>query len=537
MRATARPVRGALLSLLALSIFGLLQQASTVEAATAAATTTTTRSAAAAAAAPSVGAAGAKTYLLEAALPSRTGIITTTAAANGTVVRAVAAMDDGGAFVVGDFRAPSIRLGGITLTNLLTTLKTPTADLFVARLQPDGAVAWAYAWGGDADDFGRCVAWDAAQGKLYVLGDFRSSILTVADGAGRRVGLSKGMGNDLDLVVARLDGATGAVEWLTRLGDDTGDDAGTALVLDPHRQGVLHVAGWFDFHDVWAGTTTRDTFVSVLEATTGEELVERGEFWTGEGNEVLTAMALSPSDGLLYVAGVSDSPELLLGLGGILLMGGTPSAVANYDGLPRAFLVAIDTRRREVAWSLALGEVAAAARSKEPDTAQAGSSSLPLAGVTAVAVDPTDSAAVYVSGAFTSPQALQLMRAQYPAKDAPQAAFLLRIDAKAQAVVWAGVPPAATVGVGALAMDTFGFAYAVNEREVVKLGRIHPGAPATIVTRQNLVGCGGGGPTDLAVDVRGSAYVTCMGGSVARALVVRCVRVGPGDKTRGMLHN
>jgi hypothetical protein len=514
--ALARPARRALLALFVTSIFGLLQHGRPVEATTKtpskapsrAPTKGPSRAPSRAPTTTAVAPAGPfRTYQVEGVVPSRG------TPANGTVVRAVAATDEGGAFVVGDFRAPSVRLGTVTLTNS----KAPGADLFVARMQPDGAVAWAFAWGGEDDDFGRSVAWDPVQGKVYVLGDFQSSRLAVSDAGGRWVGLEKANGADLDVLVARVDGATGQVEWMTRLGDETGDDAGTALVLDPQRRGLVHVAGWFDFYDEVAGMTHQDTFVSVLEAGTGKEVLERGEFWAGDGDDVLTAGALSPTDGLLYVAGVSNSAQLALGLGGILFMDGIQSDPTKFDGSPRAFLVAIDTRRREVAWFLPLGQVAPSALSREPDIVQA---ALPLNGVTGVAVDPTNSNAIYVSGAFASPQVLKMIRAMYPANNAPPSASLLLIDAGTKAIVWAGVAPnIVTAGAWALAMDSFGFPYAANDREVVKFDRIRTDAPATVVARATLSSCGAGA-SDLAVDVRGSAFVGCIGGSVTRALVV-----------------
>lgn len=79
--------------------------------------------------------------------------------------------------------------------------------------------------------------------------------------------------------------------------------------------------------------------------------MEHGQFWTGDGHEVLTALSLSPSDGMLYVGGVSDSAELVLDMsGGILAVGGGGGGSATSlddtgDGKPRAFLVAINTRR------------------------------------------------------------------------------------------------------------------------------------------------------------------------------------------------
>ena len=65
-----------------------------------------------------------------------------------------------------------------------------------------------------------------------------------------------------------------------------------------------------------------------------------------------------------------------------------------------------------------------------------------------------------------------------------------------------------------------GYAYVANKEEVVKLDRIYYSndAPAAVLTRQPLTNCASG-LTDLAVDVRGNVYVSCVGGSVARALV------------------
>jgi hypothetical protein len=442
----------------------------------------------------------AATYQLEAIAP-----ITSGSDGGGAVVRALATTDEGATFVVGDFRTATVRFGDVTLTNT----KAPKSDLFVARVKPDGSVAWAFSWGGNNDDFARCVAWEPLQGKVYVLGDFRSAALSVADARGNRPGLTKGLKGDLDVLVARLDGATGSVEWVTRIGDDAGEDVGMALVVEEVKnRPVLHVAGWFDFVQPHNNKTQRDTFVSVVDSLSGEELVDRGQFWTADGDEVLTAAALSPLEGMLYVVGISNSNELILDIaGGILPLAPATSKTA----VPRAFLVALDTRRSEVAWSLSLEDVAPTAASKEPDTLQA---SLPLAAVTGVAVNPTDPGFIYVTGAFTAPAVLRLVRSAAPV----QQAALLAIDARQRGIVWAGLPAAVTPGAGALAMDVYGYLYAANAKEVVKLDRITDG-PAAVLARQALSRCGAG-PTDVAVDLRGSAYVACMGGSVGRALVV-----------------
>lgn len=441
------------------------------------------------------------TYQLEAIAP-----ITSGSDGGGAVVRAVATTDEGATFVVGDFRTATVRFGHVTLTNS----KAPNSDLFVARVKPDGSVAWAFSWGGNNDDFARGVAWAPLQGKVYVLGDFRSAALSVADARGKRPGLTKGLKGDLDVLVARLDGATGSVEWVTRIGDDGGEDVGIALVVEEVKnRPVLHVAGWYDIVQPHNNKTQRDTFVSVVDSLSGEELVDRGQFWTADGDEVLTAAALSPLEGMLYVVGISDSDELILDIaGGILPLAPPRSETAP---APRAFLVALDTRRSEVAWSLSLEEVAPTAASKEPDTLQA---SLPLAAVTGVAVNPTDPGFIYVTGAFTAPAVLRLVRSAAPV----QQAALLAINVGQRGIVWAGLPAAVTPGVGALAMDVYGYLYAANAKEVVKLDHIADG-PAVVLARQVLSRCGAG-PTDVAVDLRGSAYVACIGGSVGRTLVV-----------------
>jgi hypothetical protein len=101
-------------------------------------------------------------------------------------------------------------------------------DVWVAKIDPDGAGVWAVRYGGAGDDRDPRVAVDAA-GDIYLAGTFRGQ---VAFGA---INLISSGG--ADIFIAKLHGGDGSVAWVKSIGS-VGDDSVGDIAVD----GAGHVA-------------------------------------------------------------------------------------------------------------------------------------------------------------------------------------------------------------------------------------------------------------------------------------------------------
>jgi hypothetical protein len=100
-------------------------------------------------------------------------------------------------------------------------------------------------------------------------------------------------GNDGgDVVVGRLDGATGTPRWSMRYGDER-DERAADLAVDAH--GRIYITGDLES----SGGDHRDAFLLVVGAD-GEPLVD--EFWTSDGDDVPSAIAIDAC-GTAVIAG------------------------------------------------------------------------------------------------------------------------------------------------------------------------------------------------------------------------------------------
>ncbi len=110
-------------------------------------------------------------------------------------------------------------------------------DIYVARFEPSGKLAWAKTFGADREDVGYGVASDAA-GNTVVTGWFHGSV----DFGSGGVLTSSGKHNK-DVFVIKLD-PTGNVMWAKRAGDRD-HDQGRGLAVD--ASGAAFVAGIYRF--------------------------------------------------------------------------------------------------------------------------------------------------------------------------------------------------------------------------------------------------------------------------------------------------
>ena len=118
-----------------------------------------------------------------------------------------------------------------------TLTSAGSADVFVAKLDRDGAFVWARRLGGREGDRGYGVAVDG-QSNVYITGTFegRASV----DPEAGTVNLTSADGTK-DVFVAKLD-RDGIYRWARRLGGSR-DDAGHGVAVD--RQGNVYITGSF----------------------------------------------------------------------------------------------------------------------------------------------------------------------------------------------------------------------------------------------------------------------------------------------------
>lgn len=192
--------------------------------------------------------------------------------------------------VIGTYRT-SATFGTTTLTS------AGSADVFVARMSPDGTYLWATSLGGPTLDAGFAI--DAHDGACYATGRYTGT----ADFGS--ISLSS-VGETGDLFVAKLD-SSGEVAWAVSGGGE-GNETGHGIAADD-RGGVVVSGSFSGPGTAQFGTTDLtsaglvDALVARLDASTGAWL------WaTGIGSaqtEVARAVA-SGDDGTVTVAGQFD---------------------------------------------------------------------------------------------------------------------------------------------------------------------------------------------------------------------------------------
>ena len=106
--------------------------------------------------------------------------------------------------VLATFETDGLVLGGRALFN------RGGRDFLVLRIRPDGSVVWVRELGGTANDFANALAVDASTGDVFVTGGTESRTFRAEGRAATRAPSWPSQW----MVVARLDGATGDVDWI-----------------------------------------------------------------------------------------------------------------------------------------------------------------------------------------------------------------------------------------------------------------------------------------------------------------------------------
>lgn len=203
-----------------------------------------------------------------------------------------------GAVTIGGVFAGTLELGGAQLHS-----QARSQDGFIARLRPDGSVAWARGFGGDRQDTLNGLGL-APDGTVFATGQYSGSARF--DGEGDVEALEPNGLSDMFLVKIDEDGGP---LWARTLGGEYGD-VGRVLVAAP--DGGLFLAGQFQLTaEFGAGEgeesaleSRGSTDVALLRADT-----DGGVRWLhqlgGEGQDTV-ADAVSDGSGGLVVTGTFD---------------------------------------------------------------------------------------------------------------------------------------------------------------------------------------------------------------------------------------
>lgn len=114
--------------------------------------------------------------------------------------------------------------------------KSSLYDVFVQKLDSNGALLWAKSFGGSSDDFGRSVTVDL-QSNVYITGGFNGTV-DFNPGSGVFNLTSSG---GIDIFIVKLN-AQGDFQWAKKIGGNQ-TDQGRSLIVDNH--GYLYVTGSF----------------------------------------------------------------------------------------------------------------------------------------------------------------------------------------------------------------------------------------------------------------------------------------------------
>ncbi|MBK9275847.1 MAG: hypothetical protein IPM49_15100 [Flavobacteriales bacterium] len=204
-------------------------------------------------------------------------------------------------------------------------------DIFVLKLDPDGAFLWAATMGGPGMDIAEAIAVDD-QGNVVTTGTYAQDA-DLDPGAGVATLTSVG---GLDVFVSKLD-ANGAFLWAKGFGGLSSEDAGRSVAIN--SLGEVHVAGHFansvDFDpdaavDQLSAAGSIDAFVTAFDAA-GAHLWAARIGSTGEDRGY--ALVADTADQLFLTGFFSGTADLDPGPGSApaLSLGGTDAFVLRLD--------------------------------------------------------------------------------------------------------------------------------------------------------------------------------------------------------------
>jgi PKD domain/Beta-propeller repeat len=225
-------------------------------------------------------------------------------------------------------------------TTIGQTVSGGSYDAFVAKVRPNGTLAWATYLGGSGFENCQTLAVDS-EGFVYAAGGTTSADFPVVGGA--RAALN---GND-DGFLAKLDPAGSQILYSSYLGG-SGSDGIAALTIDPF--GAAYVAGTTTSTDFPLVNAARPQYGGgvfdgfVAKVTPAGDALQFSSYMGGSDVDEPSAIALSPG-GEVYVGGMTMSSDFPV----------VAPMQAQYHGLFDGFLFKLSADGSTVLYATYLG--------------------------------------------------------------------------------------------------------------------------------------------------------------------------------------
>jgi len=225
-------------------------------------------------------------------------------------------------------------------------------DAFVARLNSSlTQILQSTYLGGSSGDYASALAIHPTTGDVYVAGWTLSTDFPGTSGGAKAICISCEI-LDPDAFVARLNSGLTQILQSTYVGERSWDE-GHALAIHP-KTGEVYVAGWTrstDFPRIFGGAQTSygggrsDAFVARLNSSLTQIL--QSTYLGGSGDDDARALAIHPTTGEVYVAGITNSTNFPRTSGG---------AQASYrGGLTDTFVARLNSSLTQILQSTYLG--------------------------------------------------------------------------------------------------------------------------------------------------------------------------------------
>jgi len=236
-------------------------------------------------------------------------------------VNALATDSAGNTYLCGPFASAVLQVGDEELSNVSQGL---SHDVFVVKLNLQGEVVWAGAFGSEGSEECRSIA-IGPDGDVYVAGEFYSAAIDFGGGPLDNIGPPES-----DCFVARFS-SQGDHVWSVRFGSESGD---VAEAVSVGNSGQVSVAGRVcgDAIDLGTGPLPAaggcDAFVVQLDDD-GKSVWAK--LFGGTSGDMLHAASIH-SSGIAYVAGFFDSATIDFGGGPVQNLGTRSAFVTKLGG-------------------------------------------------------------------------------------------------------------------------------------------------------------------------------------------------------------
>jgi ELWxxDGT repeat protein len=229
------------------------------------------------------------------------------------------AMPDGGLGVAGAFLSGTLSFSGSATT--LANNAAGVTDWWAGKYDTTGALLWATAVGGGTGSDSPMTARTLSNGDLILAGTTQSATSTFGAGQPTQQIFTNLGGTTADVVIARVAGATGLLQWIRRAGS-TSTDGAAALAVLPDDSLVL--TGTFTTGSMQLGigepgattlvasTAAQKVFIARFNSSSGTLRWAKNS--SGTSSDSVADLAVL-WDGDIGIAGIFTTPSAIFGLG------------------------------------------------------------------------------------------------------------------------------------------------------------------------------------------------------------------------------